>query len=65
MKNLIIGIIIGIVLITGVKTAFADNPSWNVGFVKINKFVDGKVNCYVAYSNNSWATAAISCVKMK
>lgn len=63
MKNLIIGIIIGIVLILSVKTVLADGQSWKLNFVTVDKFTDGPhINCYVAQNEASWNTGAISSI---
>lgn len=67
MKNLILGIIIGIILIISVKTIYASNKTWKMSSIDVNveKFTDNNISCYVTQSDVSWATAGISCVKIK
>ena len=76
MKNLIIGIIIGIVLVIATRIVYADSQSgyWNLGQptgdfddATIQRFTDGPhINCYVSRINSSTYTSpTISCVYIK
>lgn len=66
MNKLILGIIIGIVLVLSVRTAYAANKTFktNLSIGDVQRIEDGNVHCYVLGS--VWLKyGSISCVKVK